>query len=451
LTIIGKKKIAVVGYTSAGMTAAGYAKTYNRLAEITVFEKRNYAIYHPCSIHDVLMGILPSWDAIIEKPPKMPGFKVYTSTLVEDIDTSAKKVYARNLETGEKIVTEYDKLILATGSLPYIPKAIKIEDKDRVYTVKTVEDGKKIDEEAKKSKSVVVVGGSFIGIEMGYALRKRGLEVTIIEYFDQLMYGKLEPHIAKLLLKKLEKAGIRVVLGEGAKSIFSRNGKKVVTTKSGEYEGDFVIVATGVKPNTELAEKMGIKLGPTGGIKVDDHMRTNIPDVYAAGDNVESLELLSGKPILSMLATTAVRQGRVAGINAAGGDETFPGTVNAWITNLHDFQFGATGVTKEHAEKLGFKAVSVGLSSYTKPSGYPGNQLLNMRMIFDAETHRVLGFHIMGEREVALWLDVMTRMIVEKKTVEDVALLELVYTPSVRECIDPLHKLADSALRRLKK
>jgi len=446
-----RERIVIVGYAAAGMTAAGYAKTYSRLAEVTVFEKRSYAIYHPCSIHDVLMRVLPGWELIIEEPPKMPGFNVYISTEVEDIDPNAKMVYAKNLKTGKKVKTEYDKLILATGSIPFIPSSIKIEDKDKVYTIKTVEDGRRLEEEAEKAKSVVVIGGSFIGIEMGYALAKRGLQVTILEYFQDLMYEKLEKRISKLLLKKLQEKGINVVLGEGANAIFSRGGKKVVSTATKEFKADFVVVATGSRPNIELAKKMGVEIGSLGGIKVDNRMQTSVPDVYAAGDNVESLELISRKPVLSLLASTAVRQGRVAGINVVGGNDFFPGTVNAWIVNLHDFQFGATGITKEYAEKIGYKPVSVGLSTYVKPGMYSENQIVNMQIVLDSETHRVLGFHILGERDVALWLDVMTQVIIDRKTVEDVARIELVYTPSVRECIDPLHKLADSALRRLRR
>ncbi len=444
-------KVVIVGYTTAGVAAASFAKLYDRRAEVLVFERREYPIYHPCSIVDVLLGVLPSWDAIVEEAPRIPGLEVRTSTLVEEVDPDSKKIAARNLRTGKRVEVEYDKLVLATGSKPYVPRSIRIEDPDRVYTIKTLEDGMAVDRESRRSKRVVVVGGASIGIEMAYAMRKRGLEVVLVEYFDQLMPGRIEPKIAESIKRELEGMGIEVVLGQGVEAVFNRGRAKIVSTKEGEYEGDFVIMATGVRPDVELAERAGIEMGETGGIKVNERLETSAPDIYAAGDNTETLDLVTGRPTLSQLATTAFRQGRIAGINAVGGDEKFPGVVNSWIVNLHEFQFGAAGITAEAARRAGFDPVSIGLTSSSKPTYYPDSYRVVARLVVDRGTQRVLGLHIFGHGDVSRWLDVGTQLITKKCTVGEMAKIELAYTPSVRECVDLLHKLAEAALRRFKR
>ena len=443
-------KIAIIGYGSAGMTAASYARIVNRQAEIIVFEKRPYAIYHPCSLPDVLSGILPGWDAVVEEASKLPRFKLYTSTVVEEIDPEEKKITARNLKTGEKIEQEYDKLILATGSRPYIPRVIKIEDAEGVYTLKVVEDGKEIDEAAKKYRKVIVVGGSFIGLEVAHALRVRGLDVTVVEYFNQLMPGKLDREFAKRVEDLLKSEGVNVILGKGVKEVNGPIGNKRVFLGDEELKADFVIMCTGVRPDTKLATQMGIELGQTGGIKVNEYMRTSNPDVYAAGDNVEIRDIVTGKPILSLLGSTAVRMGRVAGTNAAGGRLWFEGVVNVWVVNLGKLKFGGVGLTTERAKKEGYEIVSATITAPAKLSVYPGAYEVSVQLVVDRFTRRILGAQVIGERGVVERLNVLSTVIHRRMTIEDLAHLELAYTPSLCDVIDPLHVAADAIIRRLR-
>ncbi len=442
-------KIVTIGFGSAGLTAAGYARMYNRQAEIVAFEKREYAVYHPCSLPDMISGVLPGPEALVEEAPKLPRFKLYTSTVVREVDRSGKRVIAQDLKTGREIEVEYDKLVLATGSVPYVPRAIRVEEGEEVYTVKTVEDAVAIREAAKKYKSAIVVGGSFIGIEVAHALRKVGVDVTLIEYFPQVMPGKLDPEIARHVAKVLEEEGIKLVLGQGVKEVTGPAGNKRVVTGDGEYKAGFVVMATGVRPETTLARQMGLEIGERGGIKVDEYLKTSDPDVYAAGDNVEVRDLVTGKPTLSLLGSTAVRMGRVAGINAAGGSLQFKGVVNAWVVNLEKIQFGAVGLTLETAKKAGIDAVGVTIAAPSKPKAYPGAGDITIRIVAEKGTGRILGGQVLGESDVLCRLDVLTTAVARGMTVKDLAELEMAYTPSLCDVIDPLHVAADAAMRRV--
>lgn len=444
-------KIVVVGYGAAGMTAASYAALTNREAEVVVFEERSYAAYHPCSLPDFIGGILKSPEDLKEPPQKLPRLKVYTSTRVKEIDRKEKKIIVHNLESGEEWEENYDRLILATGSYPYIPRVIKILNNEGVHVLKKVEDAQTISKLAEKYKHAIIVGGSFIGIETAHALRKRGLDVTLIEYFPQVMPGKLNKQLAKIVEKTLEEEGIKLILGAGVKEISGGLGDKKVVAGNEEIRGDFVVMATGTRPNVELARKAGLEVGETGGIKVNERMQTSDPSIYAAGDNAEVLDMVTCKPTLSLLGNTAVKMGRVAGINAAGGDAKFRGVVNVWIVNLENLKFGGAGISYDHALKLGIDAVAVTIRVPDKPEIYPDAHKITVRLIAEKTTGRILGGQILGVDGVLCRLNVLATVLSREMTVHELAELELAYTPSLCEIVDPLHVAADALLKRLRK
>ncbi|MCD6563406.1 MAG: FAD-dependent oxidoreductase [Thermoproteales archaeon] len=444
-------KVVIIGYGSAGMTAAGYSRITDRKSQIIVFEKRPYAIYHPCSLPDVLSGYIKGWDAVKEDAPRVPNMKVLTSTLVEEIDPDNKKVIARNLKTGEKIIESYDKLILANGAKPAIPRVIKIEDSSNVFTFKVVEDGIEIEKAATKYKKGIIVGGSAIGIETAHALRIRGIDVTLIEYFPQLMPGKMDKDLADRVSNLLKEEGVNVVLGEGVTLIEGPEGKKLVHTNNSTFEAGFVVMATGVKPDTTLAEQVGLELGETRGIKVDESMRTSNPDIFAAGDNAEVTDIVTGRKTLSPFASTAIMMGRVAGINAVGGDESLEGVTNVWIINLGKLKFGAVGITENMAKKLGLNVFQVTVSTQEKLAIYPDASSITIRLLVHKASHRILGGQVIGDGDVAEKLNILSILIERKATVEELSRIETAYTPSICEVIHPLHTAADAAIRRLRR
>ncbi|RLE92410.1 MAG: NADH oxidase [Thermoprotei archaeon] len=444
-------KVVVVGYGAAGMTAASYAALTNRKAEIIAFEKRSYAVYHPCSLPDLISGIVKSPEHLKEPPPRLPRLKVYTSTVVKEIKRGEKKVVVQDLKSGKEWEEDYDKLILATGSFPYVPRVIKILNSDGVHVLKKVEDAEAILDLANKYKRAVVVGGSFIGIETAHALKKKGLKVTLIEYFPQVMPGKLNEQLARVVEKALEDEGIVLKLGVGVKEISGEVGNKKIIAGDEEISGDFVVMATGTRPDVELAKKAGLEIGESGGIKVNEKMQTSDPSIYAAGDNAEVINIVTGQPMLSLLGSTAVKMGRVAGINAAGGKAKFRGVVNVWIVNIESLRFGGAGITFDQAKKLGLNAVAVTVQVPEKLEIYPDAHEMTIRLIADKDSGRILGGQILGKEGVLCRLDVLATVLSRGMTAEELAELELAYTPSVCEIIDPLHVAADALLKRLRR
>ncbi|RLE71132.1 MAG: hypothetical protein DRJ43_00360 [Thermoprotei archaeon] len=440
----------MIGYGTAGMTAAGYARVTNRRASIVVFEKRPYAIYHPCSLPDVIMGAL-SCEDVVEEVPKIPNLTVHTATIVEEGDTSARRVRARDLRSGKVVEEEYDSLILATGSLPYVPRAIKVEDSSGVYTLKVVEDAKAIGEAASKHGSAVVVGGSALGIEAAYALRKRGLRVTLVEYFPQLMPGKLDSELAREVASFLESNGVNVVLGRGVREIRGPIGCKEVSTDQDSFKTGFVVMATGVRPNVELARQMGLEIGSTGGVKVDERMMTSVEGVYAAGDVAEVKDMVTGKPTLSLFASTALIMGRVAGVNAAGGEEEFRGVLQNWVVNLEGFKFGAVGLTEEAARREGLDVIAVSITAPDKPRFYPDYTEVRVKLVAERDGGRLIGAQVLGRGAVVEKLNVLSTAICKGLTVSELPHLEFAYTPTLNEVVHPVYVAADALLRRLRR
>lgn len=441
--------IVVVGYGTAGLTAASYARLINRQARITVFEKRRYAIYHPCSLPDVIAGVIPA-ERLVEEAINLPNLDVRTATIVEEVDTASRKVYARDLRDGKKVDLEYDALILATGSRPFIPRSIKIEDGLGIYTLRTLEDSKLITEAADRHASAVVVGGSVLGVEVAHALRRRGIKVTLVEYASRLLPGKLDEEIAKIVEDHLKGEGVEVVTGDGVSEITGAEGNKLLTTNSGkDIKTEFVVMATGVKPENELALQMGLRIGLTGGVVVDERMRTNVENVYAAGDVAEVKDLVTGNSILSPLASTALIMGRVAGINSAGGEAKLKGVLQNWIVNLNGFKFGAVGVTEEVARQSGFETVSVTVSTQDKPSFYPDSASVTLKLVVEADEGRLLGAQVVGSGNLVEKLNVISTIMTHGIKVYEIPYLEFAYTPSLNELVHPLYVAADAALRKM--
>lgn len=443
-------KIAVIGYGTAGMTAAIYARLTCRKSEVEVFEKRPYAVYHPCSLPDVIAGLIPL-ESVIEETVSTQGINVRTSTIVEEIDIDSRKLKARDLKTGEVLYRDYDSLILTTGSRPFIPRSVNILESSCVYTLRLVEDARFISEAAAKHNSAVVVGGSALGIEIAYALKMRGLNVTLVEYFQQLMPSKLDSEIAEIVAEKLSSKGVNLILGEGVIEISGAPGAKKVTTSSGrEIETGFVVLATGIKPEIDLAKQIGAEIGQTGGIKVDDYMRTSIDGVYAAGDAAEVRDLITGKPTLSQFASTALIMGRVAGINAVGGEAYLKGVLQNWIVNLEGFKFGSVGLTEETAKKAGIDTVSVSVTATDKPLFYPDSESVTVKLVANGEG-RLIGAQVAGGGNVAEKLNVLSASISSGMTISDLPYLEFAYVPSLNEVVHPIYIAADALLRRLQR
>ena len=443
-------RIVIIGGNAAGLNAASAARKTNREAEIVLIESEDKPAYSRCAIPHVISGEIDSFNRLIVYPMsyyRMMKIDLRLETTAKWIDVKERRV---GIEYGgEEEVMDYDRLILATGSKVFIPP-IKGRELQGVYALRTIADGERLLEVVKRASSAVVVGGGLIGLEMAVALRQRGLEVTLVEMLPQIAPNMLDEDMAQLLQKRLEGGGIRIFTGSRVEEIEGRDQVHSVRFSGGRAEADLVIMATGVRPNTDLAREAGIRIGETRAIRVNQRMETSAEDVYAAGECAEAINLVTGRPVLSQVGTTAVKEGRVAGINAAGGYTTFPGVLNSSVSKLLDVEVGSTGLTERMAEAQGLKTISGKVVGKTRARYYPGAKDLSVKLVFDRETLRLVGAQIIGGEGVTHRINTLSMAIRAGMDVWDLAKAENCYTPPLSETWEPsLHGASEAVLSKL--
>ncbi|MHA1212709.1 MAG: FAD-dependent oxidoreductase [Candidatus Heimdallarchaeota archaeon] len=448
------QKIVIIGNGPAGMTAAGAARLTDRTAEISVIDTKDYDTYHPCAMPFVIGGYLPSIDTIIEKLNfENMKIQLFKGSLVEDVDTKSKKVVFKNKD-GEQAI-DYDKLILCTGSNVFIPP-IKGKDLGNVYSLKFAEDAEAIRKavSTKKAQKIVVVGGSAIGIEVASEVGHLGKEVTIIEMQPQLMPFKISKWFADETKKRLIASGIQVktnmmvkeIIGDKNVSKISYGNDELVET----IDADVIVLATGVRSNAELAKKIGVAVSEKlRAIEVNDKMETSVKDVYAAGDCVTTHNIVTGTRSLALLAGPAVRQGRVAGINAAGGNKTYPGSVNSFIVSSRDFYVGLAGLNDEQAKEQGIAVVTARLSAPIRPHYMPDSKEITIKLTAKADDGKILGVEVIGEEKIDVNVNYVAIALQTGLTAYDLMEIDFCYAPAVSETIYPLVKVADAITRKI--
>ena len=439
--------VVIIGHESAGFTAASTARAIDKQAEITVVERNPYPLYHPCGIPFAISGELPDIKVLIENT-KPPNIELRLGTEAKSIDPDKKTVKVIELKSGKTENIPYDSLIVAIGSYAFRP-SIRGTDLKGVYVVRTVEDGEAIIQATKKAKQAVVVGGGAIGVETSVALRRRGLEVLLVELMPHLLPTMLDQDMAELVTQRLQKEGIRVLCAQQLREIRGDKNVRSVVVGEKEYPADLVIVAVGVKPEVRLAKEAGIELGPTGGIKVDRYLRTSVPEIFAAGDCVETQNLITGEPTLSQLATTAIRMGKAAGENAVGGKATFTGTFNTVVTSVHELIIASTGLTTSAAKKAGIDVVSARVRMSNKPHYYPGAEPIYVKLLVETGEHKIIGGQVIGTEGVAERVNLLTLAIQKGMRADELADIEYCYMPAVCDVIEPLTAAAEVVLRKL--
>ena len=451
------RRIVIIGANAAGISAAAFARKTDRKAEIILIEKDKYAAYSRCGLPFAIAGEIPSLEKLVLYPPS------YYKTMKLDLrlETEAKRVdlESRTVEivdkSGKKEEISFDSLIFCTGATPWIPP-IEGRDKKGVFMLRTIDDARAIMEAMKEAKKAVVIGAGAIGLEMAAAMREKGLDVVIVELLPHVLPLAIDADIARLVQEVLEEHGITLVLGKPVKRILGDERVKAVEVDGEEFEADIVLAATGVRPNTALAAEAGLAIGPTRAIKTDFRMRCldaqrqrPVEGVYAAGDCAESIHMVTGLPALSQLGTTAVRMGKVAGINAAGGYAIFPGVLGSFVTKIFDLQVGSTGITAEQAKRLGMDVV-VGVAAHTtRAEYYPGGKPIRVKLVVDKATKRVVGGQVVGGEDVTQRVNLIALAIQAKMTVYDLEMLRSAYAPPVADVWEPVVLAADVAMRRL--
>jgi NADH oxidase (H2O2-forming) len=444
------KRIVIIGAHAAGTDAASAARKTDRSAEITIVTDQSVAGYSPCGIPFVLGGHIPSFEDLVVFPPSyynMMKLDLRLETKAKKIDVENKTVEIESKD-GKTEVLQYDSLILATGAYPFVPP-IRGREKKGVYTLRTLEDGKRVSKALEKAKSTVVIGAGLIGLEAAVAFAERGLKATVVELLPQVLPAMLDRDMARLVQKHLEEKGINIITGRGVDEILGDDHVTGVSVAGEEIQADLVIVATGVRPNVQLARDAGIEIGETRGIKTNMRMETSVKDVYAAGDCAESVNMITKRPTLSQLGTTAVRQGKVAGINAAGGYAVFLGCLGSAVTKLLDLEIGATGLTEFVAGRAGIETVVGAITSKTRADYYPGGKPIRVKIMVEKDTERIIGGQIIGGEAVTQRINALSFAIQKQMTVRELAKADTCYAPPVNETWEPMVLAAEIAIRRL--
>lgn len=443
-------KILIIGLGTGGLYASRAAQRFNRKTQIMIIEKRDYHMFSPCGIPYAIEGHVKSFEELKHSVPTTRSLQIKLQHEAVKIDAAGKKVLVKNNEEGTEEWMEYDKLILATGSKPKIlpvPGAHEFLG-NGIYVVTTPEEGAILQAAARKAKTAAVIGGGAIGMEIALALKHLGLEVHITKRSEPALPRNLDPDMGKLVTDHITEKGLKVYFGKGIDSI-NGSGKVESVTIGGEViPVDIVVMAAGVDSNIDLVEKMGVEC-ERGSIKTNKKMETNIPDVYAIGDNCWSHNMIDGSPARIALATTAYRQAMVAGVNAAGGDREYDGTLGTFVTYVGDLEMSATGYNSSGAEAAGFKVVGGRANTANKPEWMPGAKPISIKIIADAETGRLLGCQAIGSEGTDWRVNMVALGIKKEMTLEEFASVELAYCPPVSELYDPLLMATDVALRRL--
>ncbi len=379
----------------------------------------------------------------------MMKLNLLLETTATKVDTEAKTVEIQD-KTGKQKKLPYDSLIIATGAFAFVPP-IKGREKQGVYVVRTIGDGERIDKAIKAgAESAVVVGGGLIGLEVAIAFVERGLKTTVVELLPQILPAMLDADMARQVHEMLEQKGLRIIVGKGVDEILGTEKVAGVSVGGEQISADLVVVATGVRANVELAKNAGIATGDTRAIKVNARMETNLPGVYAIGDCTESINLVTGRPSLAQLGTVAVRQGKVAGINAAGGYSIFPGILGSAVTKFFETEIGVTGLTEFFAKRVGIRTVTGAISSKTKADYYPGALPIKVKLVVEKESQRIIGGQIIGGEEVTQRINALSFAIQKHMTVREFVKADTCYAPPLSETWEPMVLAAEIALRRLR-
>jgi NADH oxidase (H2O2-forming) len=437
--------LVIIGGGAAGFTAALYAKRFNRNAKVTIITNEG-DFYSRCALPFVISGEIESFEKIthdIEEMCQAFGIRCIIDDAIK-IDSRKKLV-----KTSRGNGFPYKSLIIATGSNAFIPPIQGVE-KEGVFTLKTLEDAKKILNYAKKVKKAVVIGGGPIGVEISAALKNLGLEVTLVELLPSILRTCFSPDFSEVIHENLNEKNIRVITGNSVEKILG--GEREVTgvlVAGKEISCEMVVVGVGVRPNVKLAQDIGIEI-EKGAIKVNEKMETSHEGIFAIGDCVCTKFLITEKPILSQLGTTAIRQGTIAGINALGGNEKFKGVLNSVVLKIFDMKVGVTGLNEVEAKNEGFQIVTGKIKTLTKEDYISGAKDLFVKLIFNQANEKILGCEIIGGGEgVAEKVDLIAFAIQNNSTIDDILKLDYCYTPPIISSHNALVLAAENAKRKL--
>lgn len=452
-------RVVIIGGVAAGPKTAAKIIRLMPDAQVTIVEKGRFLSYAGCGLPYYISGIVRDQKQLMStslgsvRDPiffqQVKNVLVMSQTEALAIDRNSKTVRVRENIGGDETWLEYDKLVLATGALPVIPN-IPGTGLTNVFTLHGMHDAEGIKTALARGKArdVTIIGGGLLGVEITEALVEAGSRVTIIEREPQILQI-LDWEIAALVERHLESRGVKVLTDTTAERIEGDTAVRAVATSAGSIPTDMVILAIGVQPNVELATKAGLELGPTGAIKVDEHMRTSDPDIYAAGDCVESVDILTREPTYVPLGSSANKQGRVAAMSICGFTDTFPGVLGSTVCKVFDYCVARTGMTETAARKRGLDVITVLSPAPDRAHYMPNAKPILLKLVVDRLNRKLLGAQATGPGACDKRMDVVAMALSAGMTVDALANADLCYAPPYSEAMDNLITAANIARNKL--
>ncbi len=455
------KKIVIIGCGAGGGTAAQFARKTDRKSTITMFEKGKYPQYSKCGLPYVVSGEIPKFDNLIEFSEdwfKKEHIDLFLETTVEEIDIKKQIVIAK--KGNEQIKKEYDSLIIATGAKPFIPSIQNITKNgkllDGVYVLRDIDDGKQISSCIQKGGKVIILGAGLIGLEIADSLQKKGMNVTIVEALPNILASAFDGDMCELILKEISEK-INVYTNHLVTKVEEKEGKinSIITqdketSEENQLKTDVLVISTGTKPETTLAENLGCNIGKTGSIAVNEKSETSVKNVYAVGDCTESKDFITKEPIIVGLGSITVRQGIAAGINAAGGSYSLPeGFLLTRTSEFFEIEIAGVGPVKDACQNM--PVIYAKFKGSSLPPYFPGGKAIAMKVGIREETGKILSAQAIGHN-ASQRINTMACAILSGVNVEDFKKLETAYAPPIAPTLDVLTLVCDIAsLKRMRK
>ncbi len=445
-----QNNIVIIGGTACGPKAAARARRCDPSAKITIIEQKDNLSTATCGLPYYISGVIPGEGDLVARQTdyfrNVFDMKVFTGTRALSIDRQAHHVEIADLKTERHSTIEYDKLVIATGSTPSVPNW-EGKHLQGIFTLSNIPDASAIRSYVSnlKNKDVVIVGAGLIGLEMAEAFVTLGLKVTVLEALGWPLPALLDFEVAAHVETHLRAKGVKAIFGQrvtGFRGDKDGHMGKVVAGNT-EFDASLVLLSLGVRPDVSLAKDAGLTIGATGGLSVNQYLQTSDPDIYAGGDCVEVVNLITQKNTLVPLGSTANKHGRVIGTNVTRGGDTFPGVLGTAIAKVFDYNVGRVGLSETQAKEAGYDIAMSLVPSFDHATYYPGARDILVKLVADKSSGKLLGGQVVGTGDTAKRIDVLATALTFGATIDDLANLDLSYAPPYNSAMDPLHNAAN--------
>lgn len=452
---MAKERFIIIGAVAAGLSAASRARRLKPDMEIMVFERTADVSWAACGMPYLIADKVKSGNDLMVYDVKFfkeqRNIDIFLYHEVKQIFPQRKAALTRSVKTGGEKEYPYDKLLIATGARAVVPPIKGINLKG-VFPLRQLQDGIAIKEYIRNNspQKGLIIGAGYIGMEMAEAFAATGIKVTVVEKLSNIL-GTMDDEITEVVEAELKRNNVTLIKSSGVTEFIGDGSSvaKVVTDTGMNIEVEIVLISVGIRPNSEIGKEAGIEMGRTGAINVNERLETNVPDIYAAGDCAEAYHLVLNRNVYIPLGTTANKQGRVAGENAAGGNASFGGIVGTAVFKTFDLEVGRTGITEKEAKAEGIDCVSNVIRHLSRAFYYPGRSDIKVKLVADRKTGLLLGAQMAGREGVAKRVDVFATAITARMTVHQIRNLDLGYAPPFAPVYDPILIAADELQKKL--